>query len=300
MTKRKKALIAAACLLPIFVLLCFRTDTPEPRYEGRTLSQWLHAHQLPAGPGGPDPTIDAQQAIQQIGTNALPTLLRWISYDPSKFRTTVLRVSAKLPDAMVPRFLLRPRERVSDACFAFAILGPRASPAIPSLVNLAITSRSQDRGADCAHALNSIGPLALPALISVATSTNAPSHARFYAIAHIPTCCTNATIVIPTLLRLLSDSDEFVAAAAASVLGSSFAPQSHPTVVPALALNLRSTNETLRALSAYALGNYRQLATSVVPLLKPMLLDASQFVRQYATNALQQIAPEALTNAPAQ
>ncbi|HEY9072979.1 MAG TPA: hypothetical protein VIN67_02500, partial [Desulfobaccales bacterium] len=51
----------------------------EPSYNGRLLSEWLGDMRLGQLYSGPSPT---QTAVQAMGTNAIPTLLKWMSYEP--------------------------------------------------------------------------------------------------------------------------------------------------------------------------------------------------------------------------
>ena len=52
----------------------------EPVYQGRKLSAWCI--QLSQSSSAEERTT-AAEAIRQIGTNAFPQLLQWISYDPN-------------------------------------------------------------------------------------------------------------------------------------------------------------------------------------------------------------------------
>src|SRR4051812_42478358 len=57
----------------------------EPRYGGRNLRDWVALGN--AEPGGEYPeNIEVQHAIRQMGTNAVPFLVRWIQREPSKFK----------------------------------------------------------------------------------------------------------------------------------------------------------------------------------------------------------------------
>ncbi len=282
-------MFAAVIVAAIAVLLWVNRSEPEPQYEGRTLSQWVDSLQ-PA-----NPTAEATNAICQIGTNALPYLLRWMSYDPSKFRNQLLRLVFKLP-GRPPRFLALPAVRSANAEFALGILGANARPAIPRLVELAITSRGDSRCVISVRSIARIGRDALP-LLMVATNREARPATRYLAIHALATECTNGESAVAALVPTLDDSDPDVAAQAAYAM-SMFPLDSPLPVVPALIAKLQSTNPELRGFAVAGLGSYGTRAASAVPILKPMLLDTSHSVREEVTNALLRIAPGVLTNAP--
>ena len=84
------------------------------------------------------PDHEAEKAIREIGTNALPYLLKWIRYDmPSwkmRFYETVnpalstLNSEWGLYDERQRRFVQAP--------LAFEVLGAQAKPAIPELIRM--------------------------------------------------------------------------------------------------------------------------------------------------------------------
>src|SRR5260221_7633398 len=55
----------------------------EPAYKGRSLSQWIG--RLPGIPTQ-DSATEADRAVREIGTNAVPFLLEWIAYEPEPWR----------------------------------------------------------------------------------------------------------------------------------------------------------------------------------------------------------------------
>jgi hypothetical protein len=109
---------------------------------------------------------------------------------------------------------------------------------------------------------------------------------------------TEARSAVPFLVACLDDKEDAVACAAAEVLGN--LALSNSVVVPALAMNLQSTNAARRAHAARGLAGFGRAAEAVAPQLQHLLTDPSQTIRDEARRALEQIAPEALTNAPPQ
>ena len=126
--------------------------SPEPRYEGRLLSDWLKDVRH-SSPHLPTPlTKEAELAVAHIGTNAIPLLLSWM----------------RKPDASV----------FDGTIAAFEVLGATARSAIPELAQLAIDQAAtgvnpEEIGSGSVAmldirpllALGRIGPEALPVLL---------------------------------------------------------------------------------------------------------------------------------------
>jgi HEAT repeat protein len=233
------------------------------------------------------PTLDERplrEALQHIGTNALPWLLRWAQYEPSQFQRKLARLGRFDYKAVV-------RAEVAWACFG--ILGPKADPAIPDLARLANNTNSEKIAFEATMALGEIGVSALPALLVVLTNQQGIARSQAASsIGAIRRLGTNANLAVPVLLNCLKDADEHVAASAAKALGRLGVQPG--LVVPALTGYLQYSNEVVRAAVARALGKFGDEAHAAVPSLTRLLSDRFPTVREEATNALRQIAPEAL------
>jgi len=291
--KHRKLLIVLACLAVVAGIVAFATRDDEPHYKGRSLSEWLRADiaHSPTPDG-----IDPKDAVRAIGTNAIPALLEWLSYEPSGFSETARAFREKLSGPPDSDLLTALQSRVFLAQQGFFILGPEARPAIPQLTTLAMASTNLQRLARFTGALACIGPESLPAVASIIT--NGTVGQRWLAVGILPALDPNALQALPILTRCLADHDTKVASMAVDVfhrLGLSSA-----TLVPELISNLQNTNPAVRAFAAEQLGRLGTAAVSAVPPLRSLtMLDPNQTARQKATNALLQIAPEVLTNAPA-
>lgn len=264
----------------------------EPTYKARPLHEWV---EFLAGP-----STEARAAVQTLGTNCVPHLLRWIAYQGktnASDRPFVWALSAT-PSAKnwkpVQRWLARRQQRALRAqgsAVAFAVLGNRASDAVPALARLANTAPRPvaERAVD---ALIWMGPRAVPPLLG--TVTNQASRVRLYAIGLMLTFGVGTTAAVPVFTGLLSDPATDVAAAAARALGRmQLQPQ---LVVPGLTNALRDHRLAVRAAAARALEDLEQAALPAVPSLLAALEDKAREVREAATNAIVVIAPGALTN----
>ena len=138
-------LAVAGCAVATIVAFILWPGAKEPEYKGKKLSEWLEMDgKLISGeyvPGrGKD--IVPLEAVKEIGTNALPWLLRWVRYEEPAWRTKLRVGVSKLPPALRWHYLQRrlgPAQPGSPGRMArsgFAILGTQASPAIPELRRL--------------------------------------------------------------------------------------------------------------------------------------------------------------------
>lgn len=154
---------------------------PEPRHDGRTLSEWLLAYLK-----GPEDQrfASAAAAIHSIGTNALPWLVKWIASAPSDssaaWRYRLLDLIQKLP---APAIQSAPMQRVYRLCYGeaqrtranaaafggFKLLGAQATPAIPALCRIAKRRELHDAGMLAMCALCQMDEQGVPPLLDLAS-----------------------------------------------------------------------------------------------------------------------------------
>jgi HEAT repeat protein len=266
---------------------------PEPVYQGKKLSAWV-GMEMPETRTG-----ERDQAVRQIGTNALPYLLRWISYEPSPARGRVfIRLQKCLPQWIVRRAFFHklwqgPRgRRQLQAGACFAILGEEASPAVPELLQLAIQRTSWNTREQARRVLMSMCKSAIPALIARLEDPSRPG--RQMAIEFIGGCAArfqthdDGAPFVPSLVKLMREEDAVLVLEAARTLGKLNLEAG--LAVPALAGGLEHADPQVRGASAEALELFGREAQSAVPALQRTLDDSDPLVRRTATNALQQIA----------
>lgn len=300
MRKRWMILTFLACFAFAMLALKFVRRTKEPSCHGVRLSEWIAIYDQ----RDPGFRLEAKEALSEIGTNALPYLIKWIGYEPPKWKTFLGRerdpgFHIGTPKRWIPRSLTdHPgRERAGEAMVAFEVLGPSAAPAIPHLLTLA-KSANEEQSKTATISLGHIGTPAIPALMQLMSDPSLSSDARFCATRTLNDLAysamvwgnlgTNAAPAVPLLTANLSDKDPFVAGESASVLGTL---KSQPeTVVPALMVALESTNSSVRARAAQALGEFRAKALGALPPLTNALTDTDDDVRKCATNSIRKIA----------
>jgi len=296
---RKRRLVWILLVAGAVLVLCavLRPRDDEPSYQGRTLSEWLTVYEDnrvgPLVKRDPELTKQAKDAVLHIGTNALPLLVGWLDYEPEKWRYRAADVGAMLGGNRLMRIAAGKRMvRSGYALTAFEILGPQAAPAVPALTKLLTPWR--DRTDAALMALMFIGEAGFPPLVSVVTNKTAPLAYRISAAQRIAAPGmnpgTNTAWAAPPLLSCIDEPT--LAPLAFSALGDL---KIEPAlVVPILAQRLEDGNAVVAYAAAEALGKFGAAASNAVPDLVRALASKNVLVREQATNALIEIAPEVL------
>ncbi len=266
------ALAVAVLAVPVWIL--YPEVAPEPAYGGKPLSFWLV--QLQHGTNQ-DVLPQAQVAVYQIGSRAVPRLLRMLRAHDSALRSRMLPwLAGKLhvaynhtnPAAFYPR-----------AWCGLQALGPRAATAIPALCACLHQDDLPEFKGEAAMTLANIGPAAGAA--------------------------------VPSLVRAVTNRDEWVHGAAIWALGQIHA---RPDVVlPVLVAELRDSRAPNREDAALALGKFGAGAKPDVSVLVDLLKPSDGIsnsaggalpapLRRQIERSLQQIDPEVyhhvVTNTP--
>ena len=130
-------LLMLGCVAAVTLAIFIGPREHEPEYNGIPLSEWITHYYTDAYDS------QATEAIQHIGTNALPYLVRWIQYEKPRWKTSLNHLCAKLPSSIqkLPpsRWLVcdKAERRAEFATEAFAVLGSKASPVRFELLRLA-------------------------------------------------------------------------------------------------------------------------------------------------------------------
>jgi HEAT repeats len=288
-TRRHLLILLIVGILGLGLAMIF-SPSREPRYQDRTLSQWIQVYTSSL----PQTNQEAAAAIRHIGTNALPYLVEWIRYDsidhPWRYRFYAafngLVTTLKLGNSW---YILDPRGiRAGLATEAFAALGPEANPVVGDLARVIREFNEFGRQQRAMDALAYIGPAGLPSLMEAVT--NKALVARGHAAYSIHVLGEAARPAVPLLIGHLQDPD--VGVGAAATLG--LLKMEPALVVPALGENLQNSNYSARCWAAMALRHFGGEARSAVPALLQTLRDTNFVVRQEVTNALLAIDPHAL------
>jgi hypothetical protein len=224
----------------------------EPRYEGKLLTQWVLAT--------PGRGRGAEDALQHIGTNALPYLVKWIQYETPAWKIKLRKVCNHLPAKLKPRTLYSDSklDRANSCASAFAVLGHQSAPVVPDLCRLL------DR-----------------------PNTNPPP-ALFHRSRQ--TFLVLGTNVFPEVLQLLTNRANLHRLGAANALAAM--PKDSQTA-PVLIGCLQDPHPLITELAARSLGEIRLLdarpVDQTIAILTNALQSGSPWVREQITLALAKI-----------
>jgi len=199
---KRRLVFFVLCLGVGVVLAAVLFHSDEPGYEGKNLTEWFK--KVPTG-SDLDRTPAAKNAIRAMGTNALPTLMRWIRYEPGGVRMKVNRIYAWLLRRSPGAWLRGDYEcrRADWAIWGLNALGPDAGAGIVDL-NHILTDTNRDRSAwRAATVLGSLGELGTPVLMT--GLTNQDARVRMLSLLNVGRSGTNASRAVPALLNLLED-----------------------------------------------------------------------------------------------
>jgi hypothetical protein len=159
-------LVVGACVVAGILGVASWPAEREPEYQGKKLSEWLDCGGVLQGRALPE---EAQRAVQHIGTNALPCLMRWVACEQSAWSQKAADVYDRWPSSLRAGFFRewlagKAERRWEVAMTGLDALGSDAAPAVPQLVRLAKESRSFRHRYNIIILLGSMGSAARPAL----------------------------------------------------------------------------------------------------------------------------------------
>jgi hypothetical protein len=301
MRRKPLILLGIATLLVSLAVFLLLGHDHEPVCQGQPLRVWMarYAEANQVNPASAD-TASAATALRTMREDAMPFLLQWIRCERKPQHAKAQAFLDALPySRRLPFGTRHAEERAFGAERAFLALGPQASNAVPALLQLLADTNAPDTALRATAALNHIGEPALLPLLGVIANPQSPNRDyAVYALSTMTQVGKHADQALPILLKCLDDQAPGIAQHAALALGNLDVDPS--AVVPALTKSLTNADSSLRERAAYSLSKYKEGAKSSVPHLLALLRDTNAQVRTAAVFALTNIAPEVLTNTPAQ
>jgi hypothetical protein len=302
--RRSIIAVLVAVGLVTSIVVCIFASPREPRYKEVGLSTWVDQYYTSSLGGyhvsnwrapGPWPVANA---IKAIGTNALPHLIKWMQYRPSRFALLARALLAKSPQWVQTNPFVYPivtakaqiRAEAAAACFQF--LGSDAAVAIPDLLKLVNDPMRPAVSMRAVAALSYSGKDGMLALVPYLTNSVLATCARSLAVAQMTGFMvpgTNDLSVVPLLVSLIKQHDPR-SSSAAKALG--WMHVGGEIAVPALTELLQDTNVDVRGQAANALSYFGAEAKSAVPALLQATRDEDAWVAKAARRALAQIAGE--------
>ena len=206
----------------VTVALWPRSD--EPTYKGKVLSWWLSRYakaEYDTGDENNSVVLEANEAVKQIGTNAIPKLVEWLPDSSSRLRT--------LPFPNTPT-------HSALAVSGFRILGERASGAVPEVSRMLKDTNAVHDAVLCLALVGEPGLMKLIGALGDPNQMDRPYIAML--LGGIPPG-TNAEVATTTLVACLTEKDSELVAAAVRALGKigSQSTQKLPAVARALTNN---------------------------------------------------------------
>jgi hypothetical protein len=294
--RRRVIIILAACILAALGVVAFWPGPKEPEYDGKKLSEWLKIY-ADNGAGSSFSQLRAseyaREAVRKIGTNGLPWLVKWISYDIPKWKSALLYskyyrwLPTPIANSMARRILQAQRAQV-----AFDILGPAATPAFPDLVR--VTERwPRDSSISALGAIAGCDaqPDSLAALICMATNRFKPLNLRetaMHAITGLHSIEKYENWAVPAIFPCLAE-EKMAAPAIVALRSFHISPD---IGVPVMRTAAGSKNVEVRVWAIFSLGRYGSKARPAIPELLQALNDHDLRVQKVARDALNLVAPE--------
>jgi hypothetical protein len=212
MKRRRLILIVISLAVMTVFILAFLPDG-QPGYQGRTLTAWIDDLQE-SGPGTPQ-WLTASNAVYNIGTNAVPILMRWVMSSDSKAKAAIISIWNAHANY---EWRIRSREeRQMMAWFGFGVLGEKSSSAWPVFVQW-----TEDKDKDT----------------------------RKHGIAMLRGCRADKAVFLPVARRLLKDPDPVVQVMTAAYLNDLYPDEAEAReayrqfpISPPLPANTVSTNQ---------------------------------------------------------
>ena len=271
MANRSLPLFNAVLIPTLLCLLAIHSaSAKEPVYDGKPLSQWLCC----------EPLEDAQNAVQKIGTNAIPTLLDMVGITEK----TKKRVAGKIESETIRRDARSEDFRIDDVQNiaverGFAVLATNAESSIPKLVKLL---GDEETSGHAAQALAVIGPKGFAVLTNyLATGSMRGS----VVMALGQKGGGDPQLVTQLLIAALKDGDPGIRVNAADLL----AGRDPNIAIPALIEALDDKNPDARRWAATSLGSYGSNARAAAPKILTLYTNAPDV---FIFQTLQKIDPE--------
>ena len=205
-------IVLAACVLGAIGVVAFWPRDNEPKYNGKTLNEWL---EISGSRRYDNRWPQAEDAVRHIGTNGLPWLIKWISYDMPTWqeKTAQSKVWRVLPRRLY-RMVYNREYQTIWATEGFRILAP-TSPQISAELERLMDGLPRRPAVRAWVTVHNLGPAGLPIFFNVATNCARSVLVRCTAVDEIgnvfarvntaANLATNNLPIVPGLVRCLEE-----------------------------------------------------------------------------------------------
>lgn len=154
--KKRLRIVLGLCAGVLILVAWAALHKSGPSYKGKSLRRWVYDNyeSRTAFPERPDEVRQrmrerAEEAIRQIGTNGIPTLLKMLTFKGSRARGLLMSLNdnGTIPVEKIAPRLYSEKDFHFASCRAFEVLGEDARPAIPALMSLLTNSDSEIQSA---------------------------------------------------------------------------------------------------------------------------------------------------------
>ncbi len=293
----RKYVIGAAILGASAILFLVLTLT-EPKHQGRTISAWQDDWASKKAQGFP-------AALQHIGTNALPNVVRNLALNDSTWHRKYSSLRPKLPN-LLQRLFPKPKPCLDDgdAYTVFYNLGSNSIPCAIALLkhDSPTVRRAAAMGLAQLRKEYPAANQAIPALIEALS--DADKVVRNCAAITLKDMGPDASNAVPALVKIVADtgsgpqtsSDPLTRAAAAGALGN-MGPAA-AAALPTLKLVLRESVSDLRGSAAVAIWRIDSDVDTALPVLLEEIPRVDDISKWDWIVALGEMGPSAKQAAP--
>ncbi len=259
----------------------------EPEINGRRISEWAEdLDRRNADWYAYEP--EAIRAIQSLGTNAVPYLIKLIDQEDSSVKQMLVRWEPSLK-----RKLSTKEHRNYLAARIINVIDPEVIKASVKDFTAFASSEDPAKASLAIEALQQIGPEALPALIAAANHRE--DSVRIGAINALQLNSmaiseADKLQVVTALLKGLRDSNAMVRRFA--VIGLQHWGVRGDLVVPSVLALTEDKDEHCRVCAYGALTSFTNQAGAITPVLLRGLNDSNSMIREVAATTLRIVSPE--------
>jgi hypothetical protein len=181
MQKRVIVLVAILCAALLATVLLIDHSAKEPEYNGQPLHFWVLAL---VQDHNADARKDVRDALHEMDTNALPFLLKWIQYEPARWRYTLAGRIRNLPPQRIciplGSYIASDRrdELALGAGIVLARLGPKAAPATDTLARMMNDTAANLTSIRATRVLGNIGTNSINCIQALLKVAQNPQHPR--------------------------------------------------------------------------------------------------------------------------
>ena len=289
----RRLLLWGALPVLLVALAVWSWTLREPSWDGRSLGEWLKD----LAPGriknrsaiAEQNAAAAQRAIQGMGTNCIPFLLRRIeSQDPAPPEKMLIKLEERLEKEGInipwTRTQHRIDVRVGEAAYAFEALGRQAAHIVPDLQRW-LFSPDIKRVNAAGYLLGVIPPEGTSALIAASTNRTIPSRA---AIAFALHCIsTEQPEALTGLLGMADDPDPRVRMQVGQLVPLN--PQEPAVIWPVLNRLLADPDGHVRRHVVNGLGSFKGDLRPAVPALTALATGPEPYISKEANKLLLKI-----------